>query len=428
MTIPSRPDAARNASPYLYGTELEAVERVLADGQYGHTAVTEEFEQKIAAFLGVPDAVAVTSGTAALHTALIAAGIGLGQEVIVPSLTFCATIQAIRAVNASPRFIEVDPATLCITPEQVMEAITPATRAVMPVLFGGRAVDLSAIHDTLAERGISIIEDAAHAFGSYQNTAHVGATGTLTCFSFGPIKNLTCGQGGMIIPRNPEEAETIRRLRLLGVVQSQQERATITTYRVDSFGLRYQLSAINAAIGLAQLAKFKTTEVNRQELWRSYRSALRGADGVTLVDPDVDRTVPHLCVVRVPRRDEVFQILRSQNIAVGVHYPPNHLQPAFAPWHRPLPVTEQAGREILSLPCHPHMTDDDVHHVAAALRQAVATTGGAAAPVRRGGDAVTVRSAGLIGERDVPDPIGGSDDVFDGCGVLIEAGTALHLP
>ncbi|GAA2249318.1 DegT/DnrJ/EryC1/StrS family aminotransferase [Kitasatospora cystarginea] len=371
---PVRPDASHNAGPFLYGQEADAVARVLEIGQYGHTDVTEEFEAKIAAFLGVEDAVAVTSGTAALHTALIAAGVGHGQEVIVPSLTFCATIQAILAVGAVPRFIEINPATLCVEAQQVVEAVTPATRAVMPVLFGGRAVDLDPIRGTLADRGITVIEDAAHAFGSYADTSRrVGATGVLTCFSFGPIKNLTCGQGGMVIPRTAEEAEQIRRLRLLGVVQSQAERATITSYQVDGFGLRYQLSSINAAIGLAQFDKFATTEVSRKELWRAYRSALHGVEGVELVDVDVDYSVPHLCVVRVPFRDEVFQFMRARNIGVGVHYPPNHLQPAFAPWHRSLPVTEQAGQEILSLPFHQHMTEDDVHRVVAALEQALST-------------------------------------------------------
>ncbi|SOB78700.1 DegT/DnrJ/EryC1/StrS family aminotransferase [Streptomyces sp. 1331.2] len=370
---PTTPEYRRNATPFLYGGEADAVARVLKAGQYGHTQVTEEFERKVAAFLGVPDAVAVTSGTAAMHTALLAAGVGPGHEVIVPSLTFCATIQAVLACGAAPRFIEVNPGTLCIEPDAVMEAITPDTRAVMPVLYGGRAVDLTEIRDTLDRRDIAVVEDAAHAFGSYRGSVRVGSTGDLTCFSFGPIKNLTCGQGGMVIPRTPAEAATVRQLRLLGVVASQAQRQAATSYRVEGFGLRYQLSSLNAAIGLAQLPKFKTTEVNRQELWRSYRCALRDVPAVRLVDVDVDHSVPHLCVVRVADREEVFRRMLAAGVAVGVHYPPNHLQPAFAPWRRVLPVTEQAGREILTLPFHQHMTDDDVRHVAATLK---AATGG----------------------------------------------------
>ncbi|MFI2078477.1 DegT/DnrJ/EryC1/StrS family aminotransferase [Streptomyces triculaminicus] len=378
MTASSRPDARRNASPYLYGQEAAAVARVLESGQYGHTDVTEEFERRVAGFLGVPDAVAVASGTAALHAALLAAGVGPGSEVIVPSMTFCATVQAILAVGATPRFADIDPETQCVRDQLVMEAVSDTTAAVIPVLFGGRAVDLTPVKEKLAEREITVIEDAAHAFGSRNGTRRVGATGAvMTCFSFGPIKNLTCGQGGMVIPRTSEEAETIRRLRLLGVAQSQSARANTTTYRVDSFGLRYQLSGINAAIGLAQLDHFNTTEHTRRRMWRTYQQALAPLDDATLVDVDADHAVPHLCQVRVPHRDRVFAALRAQGIGVGVHYPPNHLQPAFAAWHRPLPATEQAGAEILSLPFHQHLTETDIDLVVSALAQALEPTGAA---------------------------------------------------
>ncbi|KOG29359.1 DegT/DnrJ/EryC1/StrS family aminotransferase [Streptomyces resistomycificus] len=376
MTNPSRPNSRRNASPYLYGEEAEAVARVLESGQYGHGAVTEEFERRVADFLGIRDAVAVASGTAALHLALIVAGVGPGDEVIVPSMTFCATVQAILAVGGTPAFVDVHPATLCVTDQLVMDAVTDRTRAVMPVLFGGRAIDLSRARKELTARNIVIVEDAAHAFGSRSGTRRVGATGDLTCFSFGPIKNLTCGQGGMVIPRTPEEADAIRRLRLLGVVQSQAQRANTTTYRVESFGLRYQLSNLNAAVGLAQLAHFGTTERARRNLWRTYRSALSSLEGVTPVDVDPDHSVPHLCQVRVKNRDAVFAHLRSQGVGVGVHYPPNHSQPAFAAWKRTLPATEQAAKEILSLPFHQHLTEQHIEHVVSALGQVLKYAGG----------------------------------------------------
>jgi perosamine synthetase len=374
VTESSRPDARRNASPFLYGEEAAAVARVLDSGQYGHSEVTEEFERRVAEFLGVPDAVAVASGTAALHLALVATGIGSGDEVIVPSMTFCATIQAILAVGATPVFVDVDPATLCVTDRLIMGAVTEHTRAVMPVLFGGRAIDFSGVRRELSDRNIAVIEDAAHAFGSRNGARKVGATGDLTCFSFGPIKTLTCGQGGMVIPRSSEEADTLRRLRLLGVVQSQAERANITTYHVETFGLRYQLSGINAAIGLAQLDHFETTERARRDLWRAYRSALEPLDGVTLIDVDADRSVPHLCQVRVSRRDAVFAHLRSQGVGVGVHYPPNHLQAAFAPWRRSMPATEQVATEILTLPFHQHLTKTDIDHVVTSLERALKST------------------------------------------------------
>ncbi|MEV7174575.1 DegT/DnrJ/EryC1/StrS family aminotransferase [Streptomyces sp. NPDC093224] len=377
MSAPARPDARRNASPYLYGRESEAIAHVLEGGQYGHTDVTEEFERRIADFLGVPEAVAVASGTAALHTALLAAGICPGREVIVPSMTFCATVQAILAVGATPRFVDIVPATLCVDDQLVMDAVTDKTAAVLPVLFGGRSIDLSAIQAELDERGITVVEDAAHAFGSRHGTRRVGANeAALTCFSFGPIKNLTCGQGGMVIPRTPAEADTIRRIRLLGVIQAQGERANTTSYGVEGFGLRYQLSALNAAIGLVQLDGFQAAEDTRRHLWRTYRDALAPLDGVRLVDVDVEHAVPHLCQVRVPHRNTVFATLRGRDIGVGVHYPPNHTQPAFAAWHRSLPATEQAGEEILSLPFHQHLTDADIVLVVTALEQALKAIGG----------------------------------------------------
>ncbi|MEU5163976.1 DegT/DnrJ/EryC1/StrS family aminotransferase [Streptomyces sp. NPDC020875] len=376
MTASARPDARRNASPYLYGREIAAVSRVLEGGQYGHTDITEEFERRIADFLGVPDVVALASGTAALHTALLAAGVGPGREVIVPSMTFCATVHAILAVGASPHFVDIDPATLCVSDQLVMDAVTDGTAAVIPVLFGGRPVDLSAVQEQLDERGVVVIEDAAHAFGSRHGIRRVGASGALTCFSFGPVKNLTCGQGGMVIPRASTEADTIRRIRLLGVVQSQGQRANTTTYQVEGFGLRYQLSSINAAIGLVQLDGFQAAEDTRRHLWRTYRDALTPLGGVTLIDVDVDHAVPHLCQVRVPHRDQVFTNLRARDVGVGVHYPPNHTQPAFAAWKRRLPATEQAGAEILSLPFHQHLTETDIDLVVTALEQALKSVGG----------------------------------------------------
>ncbi|MFJ4676927.1 DegT/DnrJ/EryC1/StrS family aminotransferase [Kitasatospora sp. NPDC088783] len=374
MTTLSRPGVERNATPYLYGTELGAIAEVLASGQYGHTAVTETFERQVADFLGVREVVAVSSGTAALHAALVAAGVGPGQEVLVPSMTFCASVQAVLSAGAEPRFVDIDPATMCTTPDLVQEALTDRTTAVMPVLFGGRAIDLAPVADLLDRRGIAVVEDAAHAFGSHDRDGRpVGAHGHLTCFSFGPIKNLTCGQGGAIVPRSPEEAERLRILRLLGMAESAADRAASTTYQVTATGFRYPLSALNAAIGTAQLAHFDQTAAVRRALWRTYRDALAGLPGVEVVDVDVERSVPHLCVVTVPDRDRVWAEMRRDGVGVGVHYPPNHLQPAFARWARPLPATEHLAGRLLTLPFHQHLTEDDVHRTVTVLRRALNT-------------------------------------------------------
>ncbi|MEU8349123.1 DegT/DnrJ/EryC1/StrS family aminotransferase [Streptomyces sp. NPDC048845] len=373
MSPTTSPGIARNARPYLYGGEEAALAEALHAGQYNHGELTEEFEQRVAAFLGVPETVAVASGTAAIHVALLAAGVGPGHEVVVPSFTFCATVQAILATGARPRFVEVNPGTGCVESDEVLAALTPQTRAILPVLYGGRPVDLTETRPALDEDGVTIVEDAAHAFGSRQGTRRVGATGVLTCFSFGPVKNLTCGLGGMIVPRTPLEADTCRRLRGLGIVESAAHRAESTTYTVDGFGMRVQMSPLNAAIGLVQLRHLGETKTRRRELWRAYAAALDGIDGLALVDADVERTLPPMFAVRVfdGRRDQVFRTLRQHGIGVGVHYPPNHTQPAFSEWHRPLPVTEHLGQEIMTLPFHQNLTPADATHVACELDRAL---------------------------------------------------------
>ncbi|QFZ24510.1 DegT/DnrJ/EryC1/StrS family aminotransferase [Saccharothrix syringae] len=371
---------SRNARPHLHGTELDALHAVLADGVFGHGPRTERFERELARFLGVADVVAVATGTAALHLALLAAGVGPGDEVVVPSQTFCATVQAVLATGAHPRFAEIDPDTLCVTAATVRAALGPRTRAVVPVLYGGRAVDLADLHELFDRRGITVVEDAAHAFGSHHGDRRVGGTGLLTCFSFDPVKNLTCGEGGAVVPRTPEDARRVRRLRGLAIDADHRDRARSTGYTVTGFGMRAHLPALNAALGLAQLAGFDLVADRRDRLWRAYRDRLGELalpDRVRLVDLDIDHTVPFHCVVRVPDRDRVFHCLQARGIGVGVHYPPNHLQPAFADWHTPLPVTEATGVEILSLPLHPALTVDDVDTVVTALHDVLRTTSGA---------------------------------------------------
>ena len=371
VTSPSGP--AANARPYLHGTELAAIERVLATGQYGHGAETEAFEEELAAYLGVDEVVAVATGTAALHLALLVAGVGPGDDVVVPSLTFCASVQAILATGAHPRFADVDPDTLCVTADHIEAALSPATRAVMPVLYGGRAVDLTTITARLADRDIAVVEDAAHAFGSQHRGRRVGATGALTCFSFDAIKALTCGDGGAIVPRTPAEARWLRRARLLGMGSPREKRVAAVSYPVHEPGFRYHLSTLHAAIGRVQLTRFADIAARRRQLWRQYATALAGIPTAAMVDLDVVNSVPFNCVVRVPApaRDAVHARLHAAGIQAGVHYPPNHLQPAFTRWSRPLPATEGVAGEILSLPFHPDLTDDDISHVTATLAAAL---------------------------------------------------------
>ncbi len=364
------PASARNAAPYLHGPEFDALAAALRAGQYGHNTVTEEFERDLATYLGVADVVTTHRGTAALHMALLATGIGQGDEVVVPSQTFCATVHAIRAAGGVPRFADIDPETQCVTAETVEAAITADTRAVLPVFYGGRAIDLTELQ--LADRGIAVVEDAAHAFGSrHRDGRRVGATGELTCFSFGPIKNITCLEGGAIVARDRREAERLRTMRTLGIRAKQLARIRTTDYRVDGVGLPYHLSAAHAAVGRIQLAHFDFIVKRRKALWRRYARELTPLGNVRLIDLDVDYTVPFNVVVRVRNREGVFTRMKAAGIGVGVHYPPNHTQPAFERWHRRLPATEDSAAELLSLPFHPAMTDTDVIAVVGALADAL---------------------------------------------------------
>lgn len=363
---------SRNAMPFLHGDEAGEIERVLRSGQYGHGPESEQFERELAAFLGVPDVVTVASGTAALHIALLTAGIGDGDEVIVPSFTFGATVQAIVACGARPRFIEVSPDTLCSTPEDIAAAITARTRAVVPVLYGGRAIDLTGIRPVLDRHGIAVIEDAAHAFGSRCGQQRVGATGALTCFSFDPIKNLTCGEGGALVPREPSEAARARLIRALGIAQSAQQRTKVVSYAIECPGMRAHLPAMNAAIGRVQLARFDVVEARRKNLWMAYRDAIGNLSGVNIIDVDAGHSVPFNCVVRLDAgRDRVFKDLRARGIGVGVHYPPNHTQPAFAAWYTPLPATEQVAQQVLSLPFHPALDESGIARVISELERTI---------------------------------------------------------
>lgn len=372
MTIALPGGAGRNAGPILYGPEIEAVTGALLAGHYGHGPLTELFEHELAEYLGVPDVVSVATGTVAMQLALLCAGIGPGDEVIVPSLTFCSTVQAIVVTGARPVFIEVDKCSLCVRADDVLAAVTSATRAVVPVLYSGRAVDLTGIQQDLGERGILLVEDAAQAFGSDLGGRLVGSNRQIvTCFSFGPMKNLTCGEGGAVVPRTGEEAETLRRMRTVGIAQTLAQRSVSTSYDVIGFGVRAHLQSLNAAIGSAQLAHFDQARTIRRQMWRHYAAALANLPDVELTDVDIDHTIPFNCVVQVPDRDRIFHRMRAAGMGVGVHYPPNHLQPAFARWTTSLPSTEEIGRRILSLPFHPSLSHDDVDQVVAALRTAL---------------------------------------------------------
>jgi len=359
------------ARPYVGDEEIEAAAEVLRSGWLGFGPKARAFEAEVAGLVGAEHVVGVSSGTAALHLAVEALGIGPGDEVLMPSLTFCACPQAVLASGATPVFAEVDPATVCLDVDDAADRLTPRTRAIMPVHYGGQPCELDRVLALAKDNGIAVIEDAAHAFGSSYRGSPIGSLGDATCFSFDPIKTITCGEGGAVAVADEEVARRLRSLRGLGIEAEGYTRFQERRFhgqQVVGRGFRYHLSDLNAAIGLVQLRRLDFLRERRRGIWARYADALRDLDGIALLAVDLAEAAPFHFVVRVldGARDGVLERLREDGIGAGVHYPPNHLQPAFAELARgkPLPVTDLVGDEILTLPLFPALADEDVDRVA----------------------------------------------------------------
>ena len=354
--------------PYLDKEEATAVEEVMQSGWLGMGAVTEEFEKALKEFLNADYVTAVNTGTSALHLALDALELKPDDEVIVPSLTFAASPQAILASGAKPVFCEVSPNTLNIDPNDVVKKITDKTRVIMPVHFGGTPCELDEIMSIAQERNIRVIEDAAHAFGSKYNGKLIGSSGDITCFSFDPIKNITCGEGGAVITSDKELSEKIKNKRILGISKDTWGRLNgkhSWFYDVLSPGYRYHMSNINAAIGLEQLKKFEMFKRWKKEIAARYNQAFQNLNGIRLREDNLNDTFPFFYVLRVlnNRRNEMMEYLKNRGIVTGLHYIPNHLHTLFYDSDISLPVTESLYEEIITLPLYYEMTEEDVEKV-----------------------------------------------------------------
>jgi dTDP-4-amino-4,6-dideoxygalactose transaminase len=366
------------ARPAVGEEELAAVSEVLASGWLGSGPKSRAFEEGVAQVLGAKHVVAVNNGTAAIHIALEVFGIGEGDEVIVPSLTFAACPQAVLATGARPVFAEIERNTICLDAGDVASRITPRTRAIMPVHYGGRACDMDSLVELAHANDVLVISDAAHAFGSTYHGKPVASYGDASTFSFDPIKTITCGEGGAVVVQDEEIAKRLRRLRILGIDSEGHARATSVRFHgqvVVDRGFRYHLSDINAAIGLEQLKKYEVMRDRRRGILARYLVALSDVDGAAVLDVDVEAVVPFHFVIRVldDRRDAVLASLREAGIAAGVHYPPNHLQPFFEglATDKPLPATEEVAGQILTLPLYPALTDQEVDFVCDAFVSAL---------------------------------------------------------
>lgn len=357
----------------LGDAEKRAVMHVLDREFLGMGTEVQQFEQELTGFFG-RSAVCVVNGTAALHLALQAAGVGPGDEVLVQSLTYVASFQAISATGARPIACEVDPDTLTLDWRDAERRLTPATKAVMPVHYGGHVGTLEEVYRFAARHSLRVIEDAAHAFGTVHQGRPVGAVGDIACFSFDGIKNITSGEGGCIVTEDVEILRRLRDARLLGVERDTERRYSRERsweFDVTTQGWRYHMSEIMAAIGRVQLSRRAALAVRRQELAARYVELLTHVPRVHPVLSDFRTVVPHIFPVRLSDladRESLRARMKARGIETGLHYYPNHRLSLYAPYvKQPLPVTESIYGELLTLPLHPDVTDDDVNLVVSAL-------------------------------------------------------------
>ncbi len=369
--------------PAINEADIEAVTAVLRSGWITNGPKNVEFEEKICNLTGNRYAVALSSATAAMHLLLKVMKIGEGDEVVTPSMTWVSIVNMIVLAGAKPVFCEVDPETLLATPESVAAVLTDRTRLIVPVHYAGAPVDLDGIRRVAGN--IPVVEDAAHALGTYYKGRHVGSSGT-AIYSFHAIKNITTAEGGMLVTDDKALADAIRRWKFHGIGMDafdRQNRGRSPQAEVLEPGFKYNLTDLQAALGVSQLERLININRRRRELAMRYREKLAGIDEIRpLGDPagyDFEHAW-HLFVVRVdsPKltRDEFMAALKAENIGTGLHFRCAHLQKYYREvmGFRPgmLPVTEYNSDHICSLPLFPDMIPEDVDDVVAAIRKVLA--------------------------------------------------------
>ncbi len=357
--------------PYMDEEEVQSVAEVLRSGWIGLGPRTAEFEKQFAQFIGVPWVVGLNSCTAALDMAIRLLNINHGDEVIVPTMTFVSTAHAVAYNLATPVFADVDE-TLALDANDVARKISPRTRAIIPVHYGGRPVDMDKLREVAGN--IPIIEDAAHACGSEYKDRKCGALGDLACFSFHAVKNLAMGDGGALSLNDKTLAERAKRLRWLGIDRGTWDRTEVDRsywweYLVDEIGLKSHMNDIMASIGLVQLKKLPASNARRREIAECYTEGLQGL--AWLKTPPMDtpeyKSSWHIYCIQSEKRDELATYLQDKGISTGVHYKPIHLYRCYGNTPH-LPVAERIFQRILSLPMHPGLSDQDVDYIVDSIR------------------------------------------------------------
>ena len=357
--------------------EKLAVMGVLDREFLGMGVEVQQFEEELTKFFGRP-AVCVMNGTAALHLALQAAGVGLGDEVLVQSLTYVASFQAISATGAKPVACDINPKTFLLDLNDAKKRITDKTQAIMPVHYTGGVGDLDSVYSFAKKHHLRVIEDAAHAFGTNYKGKRVGSFGDIACFSFDGIKNITSGEGGCVVTDNENILQKIRDARLLGVEKDTDKRFAgqrSWEFNTNVQGWRYHMSNIMAAIGIEQLKRFPEMALKRQTLAKYYDSLFKGHFKIQQIARDYKTVVPHIYVVRIRNlkdRRALQKDLLEQGIQTGYHYQPNHL---LSFYHNEktisLPITEHYSSELLTLPLHPDLSKIDIEYVVNTLNKMI---------------------------------------------------------
>lgn len=340
-----------------------AIRSVLDKGRYVLGDEVRAFESEFAAYIGVNEGIGVGSGTEALHLALKACDVGPGDEVVTVSHTAVATVAAIELTGATPVFVDIEPDTFCMDPDRLEAAITPRTRAVIPVHIYGQPASIERVVDIARSHNLRVIEDCAQAHGASHDGRKAGSFGDMACFSFYPTKNLgAIGDGGMVVTSDPDLARAAKLLREYGWADR---------YVSTVSGWNTRLDEIQAAVLRVKLRHLDADNDRRRQLAAVYDRELRGSRLTLPGTRPRAYHVYHLYVVRTPDRDELLQHLDSEDIKALVHYPvPVHRQPAYAGLHAAsLPETELAARQVLSLPMYPELGESDVLKVTAAINE-----------------------------------------------------------
>ena len=341
--------------------ERQAAMRVLESGRVVQGAEVAAFEAEFAEIVGGRDCIAVNSGTSALHLALLGAGIGPGDEVIVPSFSFAATANAVVMAGATPIFADIDRATFCLDPDSVAAHVTDRTAAIMPVHLYGHVADMVRLRELADRAGVLLVEDAAQAHAASLDGVPAGAWGDLAAFSFYATKNMTTGEGGMVVSADPAVTRRIRLLRNQGMERQ---------YENEIAGLNNRMTELAAAIGRVQLRSLDANTEQRIRVAGRYRSEMVGVEAPVVV-PGA-RHVFHQYTVRTDDRDGVLAALTGRGVEARVFYPiPIHRLPAYAESRPDLPQTDAAAASVMSLPIRPSLTDDEVDHVIRSVAGAV---------------------------------------------------------